>query len=681
MDSPDDFPNTPEGEAARWNAELTHANKQFEKFHTAGDDVVNVYRDKLKTDKAPKNRLNLFHANITTLMAMLYGRVPQVDVDRMWADPNDDVARVASEMTQRMLNLDIQESGETYSANMRAALSDRLLPGLACARVRYCMESEEQEIPPEVDDVGTIKVQGYKQNIKTDEWVEDLYVPWKDVRWSPCRFWSEVRWLAFRSYMDKGEVTARFGEDIAKAVPYTAKSPLDDKATNKEVWSKCEVWEIWCKKTLKVHWFVFSYDKILDTKSDPLQLDGFWPMPMPMLANITTTELMPIADYTIAQDLYRSIDVLQDRIQSLTEAAKVAGAYDKAAGKDLSQILKPGVENKLVPVDNWAMFAEKGGIKGCMDFIPLDQIVQAIEILSQEQAKKIEQLYQITGMSDIMRGASDPRATATQDSLKAKFSSVRVQALQDEFARFATDLQKLKFCIIAKHFDPQTIMRATNVEATPDAKLAEQAVALIKDPQTSKWRIQIRSESLAMVDYAQIRQERTEYINALGLFLQSAAPIAEQFPAASPVLLELLKWGLAGFKGSNQIEGVIDQAIAVIKQSMQQSQGQDQKPDPKVQAEQLKQQGEAAKQKLESEATSQKFQMQMAADAAKHQQDMEKLIKENQIKLSEFVQTLKTELMTILAQRNADLATEAAAQKTQELKNAQKEQRTGSPNA
>ena len=72
-------------------------------------------------------------------------------------------------------------------------------------------------------------------------------------------------------------------------------------------------------------------------------------------------------------------------------------------------------------------------------------------------AELMNLLFQVTGMSDIMRGQSTAGATATEQALKAKFASTRVQEFQNEFARFASDTQRIKAEIISKHFDPQTI--------------------------------------------------------------------------------------------------------------------------------------------------------------------------------------------------------------------------------
>ena len=131
------------------------------------------------------------------------------------------------------------------------------------------------------------------------------------------------------------------------------------------------------------------------------------------------------------------------RIVLLEKAIKVVGVYDKAAD-GLQRMLNEAFNNDLIPVDNWAMFAEKGGIKGQVDWLPLEMVVAALTALRDYRTELINLLYQATGMSDIMRGATTQGETATAQSIKAKFASVRVQTQQDDFARFATDLQRLR---------------------------------------------------------------------------------------------------------------------------------------------------------------------------------------------------------------------------------------------
>jgi hypothetical protein len=144
-------------------------------------------------------RINLFHSNVTTLMSMLYGNVPQVDVSRRYADADDDVGRVAAEMMERLLNNDISENGEEINAVLRSTLQDRLLPGLGCARVRYEAEFEQVEVEVAVQKEGAEQPETVFE-MQTEERLvfEDApcdYYYWRDVLWSWARNWSELTWL------------------------------------------------------------------------------------------------------------------------------------------------------------------------------------------------------------------------------------------------------------------------------------------------------------------------------------------------------------------------------------------------------------------------------------------------------------------------------------------------------
>jgi hypothetical protein len=323
-------------------------------------------------------------------------------------------------------------------------------------------------------------------------------------------------------------------------------------------------------------------------------------------------------------------------------------------------MLEEGVENDLIPVDNWAMFAEKNGLKGVVDWLPIEQVASVITVLVERRDNQITLLYQVTGMSDIIRGAAQQSGvSATEQSLKAKFASVRVQALQDEFARFATDLQRIKAEIIGKHFSPETILKSSNIMTNSvDAALVPQAIELIKSPSNSQWKIMVRPESMAMVDYAQLKQDRTEYINALGLFLQSSAPIVEFAPSATNILLELLKWGLAGFKGSQQIEGVIDQAISELKKNppKKEDDGQAAKAQLELQAAQMKHQGDMQNLQMKGEQQGQNHQFKMQEMASNHQMEMMRLRMEMQASQVE----IAGKMQEIIASAKADIARQKA---------------------
>lgn len=597
-------------EVGQWTLEMQGADRFFEKWHTAGDKTVRRFLGEQTQDMTPypASSLNLFYSNITTMMAILYAKLPKVEADRRFLDPNDDVARVAAEMMTRILQNDMNKEDDSTETVLRAALQDRLVPGLGAARVLYTMQEAGE------GDAAT----------KTGESCSLKYIHWKDVRWSPCRTSDELRWKAFRSYMRKPEVEKRFGKEHANAIPYASNGPQLDNERTKSTTSggvdvpadkQAEVWEIWDKPSKCVYWWVKGYSKFLDKKENPLELPEFFPDAKPMVANSTTSKYIPKPDYALAQDLYVEIDNLETRISLLTAAAKCVGVYDRGS-KEIQRLLTDGVENQLIPVDNWAIFAEKGGVKGVVDWLPLEAVVSAIETLTIQQQSRIQQLYQVTGMSDIMRGqATTGGATATEQRIKAQFGSTRMQAIQEEFGRFAQDLLNKKLQIIRNFYDIEYIRKLSNIMNTVDAPLAEQALALIKNPKEFDIRVAVRADTMAMIDYDSLKMERTEYLQAVSQFMGQSMGMVEQQPEAAPFLLQLLRFGLSAYKGGQEIEGVIDQFAAKVEQKLAQAAQQPPPPNPEM----IKAQAAVQKSQIDMQATQQKAQLEMQ----KQQQDLQ----------------------------------------------------------
>src|SRR5262245_51867367 len=167
-----DFAPTPSGYQKRWIAELTAAKKAADKWRRAGERITKVFLDErggdenLSQELRGGTRLNVFSANIITLRAMMFGNVPRVEVGRRFQDANDDVARVAAEMLERGLNKDI---GEEFSFGIGAALDDRLLVGLGCARVAYEAQFESIHHDEILDDDNTTLAPAYDEERKTFE--------------------------------------------------------------------------------------------------------------------------------------------------------------------------------------------------------------------------------------------------------------------------------------------------------------------------------------------------------------------------------------------------------------------------------------------------------------------------------------------------------------------------------
>jgi hypothetical protein len=231
--------------------------------------------------------------------------------------------------------------------------------------------------------------------------------------------------------------------------------------------------------------------------------------------------------------------------------------------------------------------------------MPIEQFVNAIAQLTNRKNQLQHDLYEVLGISDIMRGTSAASETATAQQLKVQYGGARLANLQNDVARFVSEIMRIRANIIANQFQPETILRRSQIERTPDAQYAQPAIQMLKDFQTSMFSIVVTSDSLAAPDWAAEKEARTEFLGAASNYIMAAGPIVQQSPAVGAFLVKLLQWAAAGFRGAKSIEGVLDQAAAQLTQAAQQP-----PPPPQPTAEDKKNDAQAAKYTAEADKTS-----------------------------------------------------------------------------
>jgi hypothetical protein len=627
-----DLPESPVGWAKRWESEFAAAEKNVEKWQERAEKIIKRYLDDRSDTTGRETRLNLFTANQQTVEAMLFGRTPEVDAKRRFGDPDDDVARVASELIERVLSEAMQYCNGAELEALRNALRDWRLVGLGIVKVHYEPGEPQTEPaqPAQTDPMTGQEIAPAVPEVehRPDERAVVEHYYWKDLLWSPCRTFSQLRWWAFGNEMSHDQLVDRFGETVANALPMNTPSKSATEATEyKDPLDRCTVWEVWSKERGTVDWFVKGYNETLDHKDDPLELEGFWPFPRPMISNLTTSKLLPVPDFILAQDLYDEIDTISTRITLLERVIRAAGIYD-STNDGLKRLINESGGNELIPVDPTAMAAmnEKGGIANAVAWLPLEQIVNALTVLREYRQELIGLEQQITGMSDIMRGEASQQTTATEQAIKARFASVRVQSLQDEFARFCSDVQKIKAEIVANFFEPQTILTRANVQymEQTDQQLAPQAVELIKS-KIDEYRIKVDPDSVSLQDFAAIRAEKIEWAQGLAVLLQALMPLAS-VPGFAPLAGKIVQHYMGGFKGNEDMESILDQAIAQAEQQAQQAAQQGPPPNPQLEVAKVK----AGAEQFKAQADVQSTQLDMQAKMMEHHMDMQKLGMEQQ---------------------------------------------------
>lgn len=610
-----------------WGDEIVAAEKELEKFHKRARLVTRRFLDERDTVTAPQKWFNVYYANTNILESALYAQLPKPAVSRRFTDYNDDAGRVAALIIERCITQDLDDPTDLFDATMRHCVQDRLVPGLAQAWVRLETDLEEDpSLPPTPGSDAPIPVEAElgvpAAKIKAQRIVID-YIFWEDFIWSPCRVWEERRWVGRRAYLTRDELIKRFGEK-GKLVPlnYSVKSKDSDEGSTpqEDVLKKAVVYEIWDRVKREVIWYSTGCQDLLDTKQDPLQLKGFEPCPRPMLANLSTSNTSPRPDYYMIQDQYVELDSINQRISQLVKACKVVGVYNQAA-KGIARMLTEGYDNQLIPVESWAQFAEGGGLQKQIDWLPLEQVTATLRELNSAREIIKGQIYELTGIADIVRGASKASETLGAQQIKAQFASVRIKKLQDEVARFAADIMRIKAEIMVKHFPPAELLRRSNIGVTGNDQYIDAAMQLLSQESGFEWRIQVSSDTLAQADYAMEKQDRIDFLTAISKFMAQVGPLLQAEPQAKPLMLGLLKWTVAGFRGARDIEGTLDKEIQSLERNPSQP-----KPDPAA----AKAQADAQRAQQEAQMKQQAQQQEMAIEQQRAQLEQQRLQQEMQ---------------------------------------------------
>ena len=614
-----------------WLNVIKSYETEFQSWERRVDKIIKRYRDEKRLDNAenPAVKFNILWANVQTLVPATFARLPQPDVSRRFSD-RDPVGRVAALMLERALDFEVQHYRD-YRATMKQSVTDRFLGGRGTSWARYepHIKAGAVQSGPEGDQI-TEDVDDPSEELDYECAPVD-YVHWKDFGHTVARTWEEVTAVWRKVYMTRKACVARFGKEKGDKIPLDA-TPEDlkrDDRTNPESQEhqRACVYEIWDKENEEALWLSKSMKSILDRKADPLGLEDFFPCPQPLYATTTNESLIPVPDFTLYQDQANELDIAADRIDGLLKSLQVKGVYDASLGPEIARLFTDASNTDLRPVKNWQAFAEKNGLDGAIDIVDLTPIANALKeaYTAMEQIKN--QVYEITGISDIIRGQSEASETATAQQIKGQYASLRLKSLQHDVAVYATELLRLKAQIICS-FDPQTLLKISSADQLQpaDQQYIEPALQMLVNKPMRNFRIDIAADSLVQIDEQEEKQNRVEFLTAVGTYIGKAAEVAAISPSVTPLLMELLKFGVSAFKVGKTIEGTIDQAIEEMKEQNKQRAMQPPPPDPEIEAEKVKL--EAIKVKAQAEA--QKAQMGVQVEQQKASIDQQRMQMEQQ---------------------------------------------------
>jgi hypothetical protein len=473
--------------------------------------------------------------------------------------------------------------------------------------------------------------------------------------------------------------------------------------TNKEIYKRAKVWEIWDKDARKVIFIAESKkDGPIREEKDPLGLTNFFCIPRPIYAIRTSNSLVPVIPYDIYRDQAEELEKVSGRIMALVEALKAKGVYDGRL-TELAR-LADADDNELVAIENAMNYAD-GGLEKAVSWWPIETIAAVLEKLYVQRDQIKQAIYEITGIADILRGQSDPNETLGAQEIKQQWGSLRIQRKQMEVQRYARDLFELKTEVICGKFEWQTIELMTGLKymtmaekqqvqqrmqpqpampgqpPAPPPQLPPQIMELLQKPSreevekllrddaTRGFRIDVESDSTIRADMTRNQTMMSQFLEGTASYMQAVGPAVVQGFFPPDIAVEIYSAFARNFRLGKQAEDALDRLSSQAKKSAEQPP----KPDPKAEAEKVKAEAVQMKAKLDQEAQQQKLQndqqkaqMDLQIAQQKAQMEMQKMQAELEMQREE-MQIMREKLGMELqaAQQKSAIEAEAMERKAE----------------
>ncbi len=491
-----------------WLGKLEKAQKTLKEYK---DDAEKAYDAAHDTGNL-KHAFNIHWSSCAILRSAIYASRPKPDVRRRYQKPDPEEKELAR-LVERAIeyNLDVYEF-ETESNNV---VRDYVEVGLGVPRLIYEVKSQpilgEDGEPIYLDE----KKKDPAEEI-TSQCVKVEHVPWSQFLWEPGKAWKDIDWVAFKTFKSKKDIKDEYGIDLRSGKDDETKLKADDYE------EMSTIWEIWHRPSKTIYVICPNYeDAPLEEYPDELSLSGFFPCPQPLMANVKYDELIPKPDYCFIEPQLKQINRLAERMHNLSAYIKDVSLYDEALSKDIANLMNQS-DGAMVPVNGLAATMQAlgggNGWDGAILTAPNDRKIQVIRELMGQLNEAKEQLYEVYGISDIVRGASVASETATAQQIKAQYSNVRMNEKQGSVAMLWRNFFRMMAEVICERFDDMQLYLMTGIEVT------ERMREIMDNDIGRSFAIDVETDSTIMQDDQENRQQTIEMIDTLVQRLEVLIP-------------------------------------------------------------------------------------------------------------------------------------------------------------
>ncbi len=457
-----------EKDARTWKKELQLADKREKEWRSDSEKVIKRYR----AEEKKKGGVAILWSNTETLRPAIYNSRPSPDVRRRFRDA-DPTGKAVSEVLERSLMVMVDY--ECTDQALKNDTLDGLLCGRGCSRIRYIPSIKQVEATekPDTDDKDDIEAPPSEEQEETEEVEYEQVLPehvdWRDLRIGYGRTWDEVPSVFFRHKLTRPDALKKFNEEDIARVKFAAPTAEDPKKPGEQVNETqkiAEFWEVWDKIGERVFFIQEEAPNLIFPTDNPdgeppIDFSGFFPIPEPLYLIENTGSLLPLIPFHQYEPQAKQLDKISARIDKITDGMRLRAIYD-AKLVELGDLMS-GDDNEMIAVQNAQAWMD-GGLDKAISWFPTEKAVELLEGLYKARAEQKAIIDEITGISDIIRGATDPNETKGAQDLKATFGSVRLQRMQKEVQRYAKDLMRLASEAMCGKFAPETFAEMTELQ-------------------------------------------------------------------------------------------------------------------------------------------------------------------------------------------------------------------------
>ena len=541
----------------QWMGRIAASETREKDWMEQAERAENIYLCNNEDGKAPQ--FNILFSNVETIVPSIYNSTPRPEIRARHGRSEDPVANAASTIMERAIAAQIDDS--RLDVEIEAGAQDAYAAGRDIVRVKFDAEVMEQPALIGMDEFGG-EVEIPQPPIIKNEVILFENVSWRDYRQGPAKRWRDVPWVAYRHEVSEQERERLENPEFKEA--YDDREDIDED-------QDCTIWEIWDKENRQVLFVIAESGKVLDIAEDPLNLVGFFPQPAPVQPITPTGKLTPVCPYAAYETLASELDITTRRINAITKGLKVRGAI-AADAESIAEIAQAG-DNELVAVSNIEGLVAAGGLSKAVMWWPIDTAIAVLQQLYVQREQTKQAIYEVTGISDIVRGQSNTAETATAQKIKTQWGSLRIKKMQRAIERQVRDLFVISAEILSQHFSHETLQGMTGVEIT------EEVAALLSKP-LDHYRINVESDSTVRADLTKSRGEMSEFLQGTAQFFSTMQPIVASAPQSAGPLAKMYAAFAQQFNLGKSAEEALDQFVEMAEEAAKKPQG----PSPEQEA-------------------------------------------------------------------------------------------------